>query len=147
MSAVAERSVVVYPRLPNFTSGRPSEYLAATQAILDLQSYELPASIGSRPKFVLRRQFDVLADRLYRDTHYIASPASIRNHPSFEQIKRMGQAAVPMILRRLDAESIVWLIALREILGESPVAEESRGLIDRMVDDWKRWGRERHHIP
>jgi hypothetical protein len=36
-----------------------------------------------------------------------------------------------------------WFWALREITGENPVAPEDRGYVDRMIQAWLAWGRER----
>ena len=63
--------------------------------------------------------------------------------PAYQQIIGMGAAAVPLLLRELDANLDNWFWALMSITGENPVPEECRGDGKAMARSWLKWGKER----
>lgn len=72
----------------------------------------------------------------------LSSSTKIIQHPAYQEIIRLGRAAVPLILQELEKKPDHWFAALRAITGEDPVAPEDRGRMDRMAAAWVRWGRE-----
>jgi hypothetical protein len=64
------------------------------------------------------------------------------NHSSHRQIVDMGTAAIPFILSELRQESGHWFVALKSIVGYSPVPIESRGDFELAKRAWLDWGNE-----
>ncbi len=86
--------------------------------------------------------FQKLAAEWQDATARFSSSSKIVQHPAYQQIIQLGQAAVPMILRDLDREPDHWFAALRAITGEDPVAPTDHGYMDRMAAAWVRWGKD-----
>jgi hypothetical protein len=85
-------------------------------------------------------EFRRLAAQWKEDTEFQSSITRIAMHPAYQRIIGMGPAALPMILRDLEATQAPWFWALQAITGADPVPREDRGYIDRMVRAWVRWG-------
>lgn len=85
-------------------------------------------------------EFRRLAVQWKMDTEFQSSITRIAIHPAYQRIIGMGPAALPMILRDLEATQAPWFWALQAITGADPVPREDRGYIDRMVRAWVRWG-------
>jgi hypothetical protein len=73
---------------------------------------------------------------------YSSSPKELCAHPAFQEILRIGEAVVPLMLRDLEEEPRLWVWALPAITGAHPVPESARGNIAKMSEAWLRWGRE-----
>lgn len=69
-----------------------------------------------------------------------SDPRVIQNHPAFRAFIDAGVKVVPYILKRYQNENAAWALALREILGFSPVKPEHRGKADLVREDWLNWG-------
>ena len=89
-----------------------------------------------------RERFERLASVWERESAHISSPTEMALLPSYQEIIGMGRPAVPLILGRLSQGANHWFWALRSITGLNPVSEENLGRIDKMTDDWLRWGKQ-----
>jgi hypothetical protein len=85
-------------------------------------------------------EFRRLAAQWKSATEFQSSTTRIAMHPAYQRIIGMGPAALPLILRDLEATQAPWFWALRAITGADPVPPEDRGYIDRMARAWVRWG-------
>lgn len=88
-------------------------------------------------------QFQLLAAQWKRDSLYLSSIPDMIALPSYQEIIRMGEAAVPLLLAELQRQPDQWFAALRAITGADPVPVEARGRLDTMAAAWLAWGRER----
>jgi hypothetical protein len=61
---------------------------------------------------------------------------------SYQQIIGMGNDAVSLILKELEAGPDHWFWALVSITGANPVPHEDRGKVKKMAEAWVKWGRE-----
>jgi len=93
-----------------------------------------------------RGRFQQLTRWWKRDTEYQSSPTRIAMHPAYQRIIGMGPAALPFILKDLEATQAPWFWALHAITGEDPVPAEDRGYIDRMARAWVRWGTKKNLV-
>ena len=66
--------------------------------------------------------------------------------PSYQEIIGMGEPALPLILNELKERPAHLFWALRAISGVDPVAPENRGRIDKMIEAWINWGRQKRII-
>lgn len=117
------------PQMPNAaSSSREVEYY--------LMRYD---TTETRPAFVTRIRFNTLASALFKETKHLGNPARILERPIYAEIKAMGEAVIPLIFSRIDNEPNLWLVALSDITGKSPVKRWNEGKVSRMVSDWKKW--------
>jgi len=77
------------------------------------------------------------------ETLVLSNPNLITNHWAFQEIIRMGEALVPLLLRELEREPQLWVWALPEITRENPVSHSDAGNIRKMSEAWLRWGRDK----
>ena len=94
----------------------------------------------------LQERFDALAAQWQRETGHHSSPSAIAEHPAYQEILRMGEAAIPMILRDLAKTRKQWFRALHQLTGASPVPYEDRGRIEAMTAAWLEWGRRSGYV-
>jgi hypothetical protein len=76
------------------------------------------------------------------ETGYLSSYTDIVEHSAFQEIIRLGEAVVPLMLRDLEERPQLWVWALPEITGADPVSPGEGGNIAKMSAAWVRWGRE-----
>ena len=53
----------------------------------------------------------------------------------------MGEAAIPLILERLQSWAGEWFSPLEEITGINPVNPDDYGNVPAMTESWLEWGR------
>lgn len=70
----------------------------------------------------LESTFNILAEKWVKETAFHSNDYFIVNHPAYEQIVALGEAALPLIFRELErAETAVhWPHVLRAITGADP---------------------------
>ena len=69
-----------------------------------------------------------------------SNPVEMIDHPAYRRMVRMGQSAVPFLLRELKGEPSLLFLALREITGENPVPSSARGRMSEIAKAWVAWG-------
>ena len=74
------------------------------------------------------------------DTLVLSDAHRIIEHPAFQEIIRLGDAVVPLMLRDLQQRPRLWVWALPRITGENPVVPSEGGNIRKMSEAWLRWG-------
>lgn len=79
-------------------------------------------------------------------TWHMSSIRDMVGHPAYRAIVRMGDPAVPLLLRELQTEIDHWFIALSEITDADPVPREDAGIVEKMREAWLSWGRKNNHI-
>ena len=89
----------------------------------------------------IQAEFDRLAAEWKEDTRFVSSTHALTGHPAYQRIIRIGEPALPLILRNLEESGGHWFSALREITGEDPVKPEERGNVRAMTARWLEWGR------
>ena len=92
----------------------------------------------------LQATFNELAEKWLKETAFHSNSYFIVNHPAYQQIIEMGEAALPLIFRELERKQMRphWMHALRDITGASPVPKELWGRVDSMAEIWLQWGQE-----
>lgn len=89
----------------------------------------------------IARRFAVIAEQLAEDAAGVSAPRRLMRHPAYLEILSMGEAAVPLLLRRLQAQGgrPVWLSLLGMITASPP------GLGTETIGDaavaWVQWGK------
>ena len=90
----------------------------------------------------LAEWFDTLADRWEAETRFLSNSAQMIAHPDHRAIVALGEAAVPLILRRLRDHGGHWHHALHELTGADPVRRHDWGRIEALRAAWLQWGRD-----
>ena len=93
-------------------------------------------------KHSIALKFFQLSQEVITDNYITASPKNISTHPSYQKIIGMGKEAIPLLLEELEHRPTFWFPALYLITDENPVKKENAGVVQKMVEDWKRWGKE-----
>jgi hypothetical protein len=94
------------------------------------------------PAEPLEERFNQLVAKWHAETAYLSDSRKMHAHPAYQEIIRLGQPVVPLILRALEREPDHFHHALHAITGAQPVPREHAGNIAEIAEDWVRWGRE-----
>src|SRR4051794_33253629 len=86
----------------------------------------------------VEQQFRRLAAIWETETLVLSNVNRITNHWAFQEIIRLGQPVVPLLLRNLEREPHLWVWALPEITAENPVPPSDAGNIRKMSEAWLR---------
>jgi len=107
--------------------------------------FTLPANtaLQAQPGETVEQRFRRLEAIWEADTCAYSDPAKIMGHPAWQEIIRMGEAVVPLMLRDIEEQPRLWVWALHDITGENPVPDEDAGYIRKMGEAWLRWGKEK----
>jgi hypothetical protein len=92
-----------------------------------------------------RERFRRLEANWHAETGYLSSFTEIVEHPAFQQIIRMSEAVVPLLLRDLEERPRLSVRALPQITGANPVPACDAGNIAKMSEAWLRWGAEKNY--
>jgi hypothetical protein len=92
----------------------------------------------------LEQRFHFLLSKWKCDTGHLS--ATREQHSAYQEIIKLGDPVVLVILRHIKETSEHFFIALSEITGENPVKPEHRGYLQLMTEDWLEWGRSNGYI-
>lgn len=105
------------------------------------------SQVKSKPTTELEREFQELARKWKYETGHFSFVSQMITHPAYQSILEMGEPAIPLILKELQAEPYHWFLALSTISGESPhIPDEDRGRIRAISKIWIDWGKARGYI-
>ena len=85
--------------------------------------------------------FEKLADQWERETILLSNSSKAEEHPAYQEIIKMGQPAVPLILKRMQSQGGHWFEALHQITDSDPVNPKDHGNIPVMQKSWLEWGK------
>lgn len=92
----------------------------------------------------LEAAFATLADQWRRETAMYSSIQKKVEHLAYQKIIAMGEDAVPLILRELEARPAYWFAALKAITKASPTGIGSG--LKQATTTWLRWGKKQGYI-
>lgn len=95
----------------------------------------------AKPAETIEERFRRLEAIWLAEVGHQSSTTKLIKHPAFQEIIRMGQAVVPLMLRDLTQRPRLWVWALPEITGADPVPPADRGDIARMSEAWLQWAK------
>jgi len=111
-------------------------------AALGVKLEDFVAAFPLTPSARLEMDFEQLASKWKRETAVFSSDAQKMRHPSIQSILRMGEAAIPLILRDIENRPAWWFGVLRTLTGSDPVPVDKKGLLDESAAAWIAWGKE-----
>ena len=88
-------------------------------------------------------RFYKLVRKWRSDTALTSSLEEIVENPSFKEIVRMGNKAVPLIISELERQPDFLFVALSLITGENPTSSQDQGDVYAMAMSWVEWSRRR----
>lgn len=94
----------------------------------------------------LQERFNVLAERWRKETGGMSSIGQMVRNPAYQEIIRMGQDAVSLILVEMEQHHGHWFMALAAITGEQAILAEHAGYVKAMREDWLAWGRKNGYL-
>ena len=105
------------------------------------------AQAKREPSTELEKEFQELANQWRHDTGHFSIVSQMTRHPAYQSIIEMGEPAIPLILKDLQAQPDHWFPALAAISGESPqIPEEDRGRMRAITKIWIEWGKTKGYI-
>ncbi len=105
------------------------------------------AQAKREPTTDLEAEFQKLANQWRHDTGHFSFVSQMITHPAYQSILDMGEPAIPLILKDLQAQPDHWFPALAAISGESPqIPDEDRGRIRAISKIWIEWGKTKGYI-
>ncbi|MBI5237789.1 MAG: hypothetical protein HY887_05130 [Deltaproteobacteria bacterium] len=94
----------------------------------------------------LQLKFQRLLTEWREQAALLPSASAMAMLPSYQKIIGMGEPALKLILNELKDRPSHLFWALRAISGVDPVPPEDRGHIDKMIEAWISWGRQKKII-
>lgn len=119
--------------------------LEATMAQVELRGQAYPPSDSQVPTSILQR-FDSLVRTWRKETGMYSVDTRKVAHPAYLQVIRLGDEAIPLILRELQEHGGRWYQALEAILGYDPIHVSGPITIQELKEKWLEWGRQHEHI-
>jgi hypothetical protein len=93
---------------------------------------------------LFEQEFSERADRWEKDTGFYSSPTKRFLHEDYQIIMTMGDAVIPLILKRLQNRPDDWFWALKHLARKDMAAGIDN--FDEAVQAWLRWGIEKGYI-
>ena len=87
-----------------------------------------------------RERIRELADQWEDETVFLSNSDRAAAHKAHQEIVRMGEPAVPLILERMQSQGGLWFHALKAITNANPVQPSDRGDVKAMQASWLEWG-------
>lgn len=97
-------------------------------------------------KSINEESFKLSAYKWKNETMYLSSTQRIVDNPSYKKIISMGSSVVPLILKDLSVDLVMWFPALKKLTGIDPVPPNARGDLNAMRDAWLAWGKQNNLI-
>jgi hypothetical protein len=92
------------------------------------------------------QRFERLADRWEKETAFLSSTTEEVAHPAFQEIVRMGEAVIPLVLQRMARGTGHWDLAMSRITGERPWPPSAAGKIPVIEQAWFDWARQKGYV-
>lgn len=147
---------VVLPSLPakNLPPSSCDVELAAWLASDQTREYlrvTLPKRVFVRAEphsATLTDRFLTQARKWDDETSHLSSPMQRMMHPSYQAILGMANEnpseMVFLLIKDMKENRREWFWALSYLTQENPIKPEDAGRMDKMIDEWVRWGKARH---
>lgn len=120
------------------------------------QSYRLPKREKSWSIVVLssglqeltehEKKFRYYASKWKDETGGDSSLTNITSNMNYLRIIRIGDEAIPLILRELRREPAPWFVALRAISEDDSIGRDSPGDFRKTAAAWIQWGKDHGYI-
>ena len=94
----------------------------------------------------LAARFHELADRWEDESMFLSNSGHALALPSYDAIVKLGDQAVPLILKRMQTQGGHWYHALHDITKADPVNPADHGNVAAIQQAWLRWGRDHGRI-
>lgn len=114
------------------------------------ESYLQPIDAGIDKSYVdpnLESEFMSLAEKCEEKMRFKSILKDIINNSYYRQIVGMGDSIIPVLLREMENNPILWTSALSDIARKrNPIKDEHRGDLRKIISTWKEWGKENKFI-
>jgi hypothetical protein len=87
------------------------------------------------------------ADKWDQETRHLSSPTQRMMHPSYQAILGMARGnerrMIRLLISDMQKSHRPWFSALSYITKENPIERVDAGKMDRMIEAWVGWGRDK----
>lgn len=94
----------------------------------------------------LREVFEELRESWLYDTAFDSGYRNKINHPAYLRIVSFGESIIPILIKDMVDNKTFWHYALVDITGENPIKEESKGVANNIINDWKIWAEKNNYV-
>ncbi|MEZ4885733.1 MAG: hypothetical protein R3E32_13450 [Chitinophagales bacterium] len=102
---------------------------------------EIPVEVKIDDSFFAELKFQLLAQKWKEESKFFSFTKDIVQTESYQAILKMGNTAIPFILKELEKKPKHWFYALKHLTKENPIQESSKGNLQLMTKDWMQWGK------
>lgn len=97
-------------------------------------------------KSYLMYRFEKLYEKWNEDIGFSSSGRVIFESNALQEIIKLGEQVIPLILEKYRVTPHHWSYALSKITGNNPVKKKHCGNLVLMSTDWIEWGKENGYI-
>ena len=137
-----DRFPFALPPCPTNPMNDVTYFTPSTSSASAASGYD-PGGLAIQAEDWILQKFHRLASQWKEERGPLSSARQMAEHPTYQEIIKMGRSAIPFLLAELEREPDHWFLALHTITGANPVSETNRGRVREMAQDWISWGRER----
>ncbi|MEX2410638.1 MAG: hypothetical protein WD607_04580 [Candidatus Paceibacterota bacterium] len=119
----------------------------------DFSSYDPYESYKSSSVYIENKLNEELQDLFQElkaiwlhDTSFDSGYRNKINHSAYLKIISFGESIIPTLIDDMLNNNTYWHYALVDITGENPIKEESRGVANKIIEDWKKWATENNYV-
>lgn len=124
-----------------------TELVTYTQLEASLSSLDLVPLHLIYSELSIKSRFDQLVAEWKQDTRITSNTRFLVEHSAHQEIIRMGEDALPLILQDLKAAPWFWFYALGEITGLGPAPEgDMPNTAEELRQSWINWGIQNGHL-
>jgi adenine-specific DNA-methyltransferase len=108
-------------------------------AVAEVFGVSYKTLVAARPELDLAsipETFTRLARQCRRETAVLSNPRQIAAHPAYQQIIRLGTAAIPFIMEAMKIDGALWLQAMSAISGDKPNGLRRSDDIASAIEQW-----------
>lgn len=89
----------------------------------------------------IEKAFLQFAAKWRKETGHYSTMIHVTRNENYLRIIALGKPVIPYLLRDLEKEPDYWFEALKILTNDDPVPKEHLGHIDKMAQDWIKWGK------
>ena len=117
-------------------AGPLHDYVTTREAVGEILQFAKGDLTEIMP-IALRERFDTLVRQWTEETRLSSSMREICTHPAYQEVIRLGEYVIPLIVEEMSMGELHWSWALSQITGQNPAAntESPRAA----TDVWLQW--------
>jgi hypothetical protein len=134
----------------NITEDSSNSILGSNEDFTFYDPYESYMSnsvyIENKHNEELHEIFQELKAIWLHDTSFDSGFRNKINHSAYLKIISFGESIIPLLINDMVNNNTFWHHALVDITGQNPIRDESKGIANKIIEDWKKWAIENNYV-